>query len=127
MRHLDETGVYCHLISDGGISTSADIAKAVVCGADAVMLGAPLAGADEAPAGGRIWSMSGMHESLPRGVVAGVEPRGDLQTVLFGPAGRADGAVNLIGGLRKSMAVCGYADLKEFQKAELVVSGGGRT
>ncbi len=124
MRHLDETGVYCHVISDGGMSTAADIAKAVVCGADAVMLGAPLAQASEAPANGTIWSMSGMHKDLPRGMVDAVETRGDLERILFGPADRADGGVNLIGGLRKAMALTGYGTLKEFQKADLTVSGG---
>jgi IMP dehydrogenase len=126
MRHLDETGVYCHVIADGGMSTGGDIAKAVVCGADAVVLGTPLAAAVEAPAGGSLWSMSAFHPTLPRGVVEHVEPRGSLEQLLFGPSDVADGRTNLVGGLRKAMAVAGYETLKDLQKAEMTVLGGGR-
>ena len=127
MRHLDETGVYCHVIADGGMLTGGDIAKAIVCGSDAVMLGTPLAAAAEAPAGGALWSMSAFHPTLPRGVVRRVERRGSLEHLLFGPADAADGHTNLIGGLRKAMAVAGYESLKDLQKAELaVVSGADR-
>jgi IMP dehydrogenase len=124
MRHLDETGVYCHVIADGGMTTGGDVAKAVVCGADAVMLGTPLAAAAEAPAGGVMWSMSAFHASLPRGVVEHVAPRGSLEQLLFGPADSADGRTNLIGGLRKAMAVAGYETLKDLQKAEMTVLAG---
>lgn len=122
MRHLDETGVYVHLIADGGMATGGDIAKAVVCGADAVILGAPLAAADEAPAGGAVWSMTAPHLRLPRGRLRRVPTLGPLERILSGPSDRSDGRTNLIGGLRKAMAVTGHATLKDLQKAELVVT-----
>ncbi len=122
MRHLDETGVYVHLIADGGMATGGDIAKAVVCGADAVMLGSPLAAAVEAPAQGALWSMASFHPRLPRGSLRRVPRLGSLEEILLGPSQRADGRTNLIGGLRKAMAVTGHGTLKELQKAELVVT-----
>ncbi len=122
MRHLDETGVYVHVIADGGMRTGGDIAKAVVCGADGVMLGTPLARADEAPAKGVNWSMSAFHSTLPRGRIRRVEPVGPLEQVLLGPSDRADGRTNLVGALRKSMAVTGHGSLKELQKADLSVT-----
>ncbi len=122
MRHLDETGVYVHVIADGGMHTGGDIAKAIVCGADGVMLGSPLARATEAPAGGAIWSMSTFHSRLPRGRLRKVSPVGSLEQILSGPSDRADGRTNLIGALRKSMAVTGHGSLKELQKADLMVT-----
>lgn len=122
MRHLDETGVYVHVIADGGMATGGDIAKAVVCGADGVVLGTPLARAVEAPAGGAMWSMSSFHERLARSRFRRVSEAGTLEQILVGPAGRADGRTNLIGALRKSMAVTGHGSLKELQKADLMVS-----
>jgi IMP dehydrogenase len=121
--YLDETGGrYVHLIADGGISTSGDIAKAIGCGADAVMLGEPLSLAEGAPAGGAWWHSSASHPSLPRGgfCISG-EPDGTLEELLFGPADRPDGQLNLFGGLRRAMAKCGYRDVKEFQKVALVL------
>ncbi len=122
MRHLDETGVHVHVIADGGMRTGGDIAKAIVCGADAVMLGTPLARAEEAPAGGLNWSASSLHPRLPRGRLRRVEPLGPLATVLNGPAVSADGRTNLMGGVRKAMAVTGHETLKELQKADLMVT-----
>src|ERR671926_400417 len=121
--YLDETGGrYVHLIADGGMQTSGDIAKALGCGADAVMLGEPLSLAEGAPAGGAWWHSAASHPSLPRGgfCIAG-EPDGTLEELLFGPADRPDGQLNLFGGLRRAMAKCGYRDVKEFQKVALVL------
>ncbi len=122
MRHLDETGVYVHVIADGGMHTGGDIAKAVVCGADGIMLTTPLARAEEAPAKGAIWSMTSFHRSLPRGRVSQVETVGTLETILNGPSDRSDGRTNLMGALRKSMALAGHDTLKDFQKAEMTVT-----
>jgi IMP dehydrogenase len=121
MRHLDETGVYCHVIADGTMRTAGDIAKAIVCGADAAMVGFPLASARDAPCPGRHWDLSSGHPTLPRGRITDVEPRGTLAEVLHGPALGPDGATNLMGGLRTSMAKCGYTDVKDFQRAAVAI------
>jgi IMP dehydrogenase len=122
MRHLDETGVYVHVIADGGMSKGGDIAKAIACGADAVMVGSPLTSAVEAPARGFHWGMATFHPTLPRGTRVRTQVRGTLKEVLLGPAHENDGRLNLFGALRTSMATCGYETLKEFQKAEIMLA-----
>ena len=121
--YLDESGGrYVHVIADGGVGRSGDLVKAVACGADAVMLGAALARATDAPGGGWHWGPEAHHPHLPRGERVRVEQSGTLQQVLFGPGHTANGSLNLIGALRRAMATTGYSDLKEFQRVEIVVS-----
>jgi IMP dehydrogenase len=121
--YLDETGGrYVHLIADGDLRTSGDIAKALGCGADAVMLGEPLSLCAGAPAGGAWWHSVASHPKLPRGAFSVAdEPVGSLEKLLHGPADEPDGHLNLFGGLRRAMAKCGYRDLKEFQRVGLVI------
>jgi IMP dehydrogenase len=122
MEHLRETGRYVHVIGDGGMRTGGDIAKAIACGADAVMIGSPLAKAYEAPGRGFHWGMATFHPDLPRGTRVATRRMGTLQEILVGPAHENDGTLNLFGALRTSMATTGYATVKEFQKAEVIVA-----
>jgi len=123
--YLDETGGrYVHVIADGGVECSGDIAKSIACGADAIMLGAPLAMAAGAPGQGLYWTAAAAHPSLPRSrvaPVAGEDDIVDLRTLLFGPSSDAEGLINLFGALRRAMAKTGYSDVKEFQKVVLAV------
>ncbi len=127
VRHLTETGNYVHVIADGGMRTGGDIAKAIACGADAVMIGSPVASAKESPGKGYHWGMATFHPDLPRGTRVKTEQRWTLEEILVGPAHENDGTVNLFGALRMSMATCGYESIKEFQRAEVMVAPSLRT
>jgi IMP dehydrogenase len=120
MRHYLETGEYVNVIADGGMRTGGEIAKAITCGADAVMLGSAFARAEEAPGRGYSWGMATFHPTLPRGTRISTRTTGALEEILVGPARENDGTLNLMGALRTSMATTGYQNIKEFQKAEVM-------
>src|SRR5947199_102710 len=121
-QHMLETGEYVNVIADGGMRNGGDVSKAFACGADAVMVGSPLARAYEAPGHGYHWGMATFHPSLPRGARVQTTQNGTLEQILLGPAHENDGTFNLMGSLRTSMATCGYEDIASFHRAEVMVA-----
>ncbi len=120
--YLDESGGrYVHVIADGQVGRSGDVAKAIACGADAVMVGVPLARAVEAPGRGYHWGPEAWHPTLPRGERVKFRTVGTLKEIMLGPSATPDGSMNLVGALRRAMASTGYTDVKEFQRIELVI------
>src|SRR5205809_4895919 len=117
-----ETGDYVKVIADGGMRNGGDISKAFACGADAAMIGSPLARAYEAPGRGFHWGMATFHPSLPRGARVKTTQNGTIEQILLGPAHENDGTFNLMGSLRTSMATCGYEDIASFHRAEVMVA-----
>ncbi len=121
--YMDESGGrYVHVIADGGVGRSGLMIKAIACGADAVMLGAALARASEAPGGGWHWGSEATHPELPRGHRAEVGTVGTMQQILYGPSTRDDGLLNFIGALKRTMATTGYSEVKDLQRVEVVAS-----
>jgi len=121
-QNMLETGEYVNVIADGGMRNGGDISKAFACGADAVMIGSPLARAYEAPGHGYHWGMATFHPELPRGARVKTSQNGSLEQILLGPAHENDGTFNLMGSLRTSMATCGYEDIPSFHRAEVIVA-----
>ena len=121
-EHFKRTGRYVTVITDGGIRTGGDLCKAIVAGADGVMLGTPLAQAQEAPGGGFNWGMANPHPELPRGTRIKVGTKGALKQILFGPTSVTDGTQNLVGALRIAMGMCGAFNIQDLHKAEMVIA-----
>lgn len=121
-EYFKRTGKYVTVITDGGIRTGGDLCKAIVAGADGVMLGTPFAQAREAPGGGFNWGMANSHPELPRGTRINVGTRGTLKEILYGPTSATDGTQNLIGALKVALGMCGAFNIKELQKAEMIIA-----
>jgi IMP dehydrogenase len=121
-EHFARSGHRVAVITDGGMRIGADVCKAFAAGADAVMIGSPLAGAAESASRGYNWGMATPDPNLPRGTRIEVGVRATLAEILVGPARVDDGTQNFAGALRSSLGVCGACDLREFQSVEMVVA-----
>ncbi len=120
--YYEQTGRYVPIITDGGIRTGGDLCKAFACGADAVMLGTPLAQSEEAPGKGYNWGMANPHPALPRGTRVKVGINGSLEEILYGPTSVTDGTQNLMGALQVCMGMIGAQTIQDMHEAEVVVA-----
>jgi IMP dehydrogenase len=125
--YLAETGRYVPVVADGGMRRGGELAKAIAAGADALMIGSPLARAEEAPGRGMNWGMAAPSPTLPRGTRIKVGTTGSLERILFGPAHVTDGSENLVGALRQSMAALGARTIAEMQQVEMVYAPSTQT
>ena len=121
-EYVRRTGRDVAIITDGGLRTGGDICKAIASGADAIMLGTPLAQAHEAPGRGYNWGMASPHPDLPRGTRIKVGTRGSLKEILLGPSSVPDGTMNLVGALRTAMGMCGALTIKDMHQAEMIIA-----
>ncbi len=121
-EYFERTGRYVPIITDGGFRTGGDISKAICAGADAVMIGSPFAGTEEAPGRGYHWGMATPNQELPRGVRVHIGQSHSLRQLLFGPTSRTDGTENLVGALRTSMATCGAQTIRDFHTSRMVIA-----
>ena len=119
-EHFERTGVYIPVVGDGGMRRGGEMAKAIAAGADLVMIGSPLARAEEAPGHGTNWGMAAPSPTLPRGTRIEVGTVGTMERILFGPSRVTDGTENLVGALRQSMAALGASDIRAMQQVEMV-------
>ena len=120
--YFHRTGRYVTVITDGGIRTGGDLCKAMASGADGVMIGTPIAQAEEAPGRGYNWGMANGNPELPRGTRIKVGTKGTIQQILFGPTSVTNGTQNLIGALKVSMGMCGAYTIRDFHKAEMIIA-----
>ena len=126
-EYLKRSGKHVAVITDGGIRTGGDLCKAIVAGADGVMIGTPLAQTEEAPGKGFNWGMAAPHANLPRGTRINVGIKGTLKQVLFGPTSLSDGTQNLVGALKACMGMCGALNIQELHQADMIVAPSIRT
>jgi IMP dehydrogenase len=125
--YFAETGRYVPVVADGGMRRGGELAKAIAAGADVLMIGSPLARAEEAPGRGTNWGMAAPSPTLPRGTRIQVGTRGSVERILVGPAHVTDGSENLVGALRQSMAALGARTIREMQRVEMVYAPSTQT